>query len=125
MKPIDELSNTEKAKLLFQLFPNEIPAYIDFLAAMCETCIENQEQERMAWKNGIITYDFWLSLIMQAQGHIHKYGAGLKLNERLFAEVLFEGYIAMFTVHCLIINTTIKQHPNKKFSQTIDLLFNP
>ncbi|MFB9840877.1 hypothetical protein [Mucilaginibacter ginsenosidivorans] len=125
MKPIDELSNTEKAKLLFQLFPNEIPAFIDFLSAMCETMLENQEQEKAAWTYGFITFDFWRSLIVQAQQHITKYGAGLKLNERLFSEVLFEGYAAMFTVHCLIIATTVKKHPNKKFSQTIDLLFNP
>jgi len=125
MKPIDELTNIEKGKLLFQLFPNEIPAFIDFLAAMCETSIENEHEDRAAWSNGLITYDFWLSQIVQVQNHIAKYGAGLKLNERLFSEVLFAGYPAMFTVHCLSVCTTIKKHPNKKFSQTIDLLFNP
>lgn len=125
MKSIEQLTNTEKARLLYQLFPGEASTFVDFLEAMCVTTLECKEQNRTAWTNGLMTYDFWMSLVEQAQAAIIKYGVGLKLNERLFSEHLFEGYTVMFTVHCLVVSTTVKKHPNKKFSQAIDLLFNP
>ncbi len=124
MKKIDSLTNVEKAKILYGLFPNEIPAFLDFVQAMCTTIQEEQELQRIKWDNGIFSFNFWLSLVIDAERRMKQYGKRLYSNNRLFAEQLFDGYLAMYMVHCLTVYTTIKIHPNPKFTKAIDLFFN-
>ncbi len=46
MKALNQLNNPQKAKLLHQLFPGEMPALIDFVQGMCEAVKENQDLNR-------------------------------------------------------------------------------
>ncbi|HVW96685.1 MAG TPA: hypothetical protein VHA56_12015 [Mucilaginibacter sp.] len=124
MKPLDKLTNVEKGKLLHELFPDEIPAFLQFTTGICIAIREQEQSYRAHWDNGIYSFDFWLSLVKEAQQKIEKYGSQLQRSSRLFAEQLFDGYIALYLVHCLLSYTTIRKHPNPKFTTAIDLLFN-
>lgn len=124
MKSLEELNNSEKAQLLFDLFPDEIPSLVEFMEQVCATVLEETEQGRQSWKDGLITYDFWLYLAEHIRLVIGKYGKALGWNGRLFSEQLFSGQHALFATYCLNLCTKVKQHPNKKFSDTIQLLFN-
>lgn len=125
MKAIDQLTNVEKGKLLHQLFPSEIPALLQYVQKMCSTIKENEQQQREKWEHGLFSFDFWLSLINDAEQKINRYGGKLYSNSGLFADQLFDGYLAMYVVHCLTVYTTVREHPDSKFTHAIALLFNP
>jgi len=125
MKTIDRLTNVEKAKLLHQLFPAEIPAFLEFAEGMCSGIREDEQNQREKWDFGLFTFDFWLTLIGQAEKKIEQYGMKLHKSSGLFADQLFDGYLAMYMVHCLTVYTTARVHPNGRFTKAVDLLFNP
>jgi hypothetical protein len=126
MKPLESLNNVEKAKLLHSLFPAEAAGILQFVSGMSQTIAGEQEHQRGSWnKNELFGFDFWLSLSEQAQKTITKYGRQLEKNSSLFADQLFDGYGAVYMVHCLIIYITTQKHANTKFTLAVDLLFNP
>lgn len=43
MKPLDNLKNVERAKLLHELFPDEIPAMLKFLKSLSITIEEKKK----------------------------------------------------------------------------------
>lgn len=125
MKPLVKFNNVEKAQLLHSLFPQEMPGLLKFIAASAQTIVEEQEQQRKNWKDPIFSFDLWLSLAIQVQQAITKYGRQMEKSKRLFSDQLFDGYNAMFTINSIVGYTTIRRHPNAKFSQAVDLIFNP
>ncbi|WP_159477670.1 hypothetical protein [Dyadobacter sp. 3J3] len=125
MKAFNQLKNVEKGKLLHQLFPGEMPALLDFVQGMCEAVNENQDLNRAKWNNGLFSFDFWLSLAGNVHGVTEKYGPKLHKNSNLFADQLFDGYLACFTMHCIVTYTAVRQNENSKFVKAVDFLFNP
>lgn len=125
MKPLNNLTSIEKAQMLHQLFPDEIPAFLTFIHNMSVTIKEEEDQHRKLWDNGLFDFDFWLGLVNEADKKINQYGDKLIMDYRLFADQLFDGYPAVYLVHCLMVYTTQREHPNEKFTQAVDLLFNP
>ncbi|MBW7891981.1 MAG: hypothetical protein H3C48_13370 [Chitinophagaceae bacterium] len=125
MKPLAELINVEKARLLHQLFPGEIPAFLQYVQGVGASVLEHETEQRQTWDNGLFSFDFWLSLIREADSKIKRYGKRLHTGSKLFADQLFDGYLAFYMVHCLMLYTQTRQHPNRKFAIAVDLLFNP
>lgn len=125
MKPLEQLINVEKARLLHQLFPREIPALLAYTSDLCATLQEEEQLLRSQWDNGLFTADAWLSFVQEVGSRINKYGRRLHTQSKLFADQLFDGYPALFMVHSLTLYTTTKQHDNHKFVQAVDLLFHP
>ena len=124
MKPIYQLSNRDKATLLYQLFPEEMPALIDFIEGMCISVIEGQERERERW-DGFIPFDLYLEQANAVADNIRKHRSKLAGSQRLFLEKLFGGFLALFTNNVLIIYVTVRQHNNHKFVQAVELLLKP
>lgn len=125
MKSLTNLTNIEKAKLLHQLFQDEMPAFLEFVQNMCVTIKEQEQLHRERWGNGLLNFDFWLLLLDEAEKRIDQYRNRLSKSAQLFADQLFDGYLALYLVHCLMVYTTTRQHPNMKFTKAVDLLFNP
>lgn len=123
MKPLAALINTEKAKILHDLFPGEIPGFIEFATGMSEVIQEDEAAQREKWGNHFLSFDLWLTLAGEAAQRIKRYGNKLHNSSALFADQLFDGYLAAFMVHCLTVYTKNRQHPNEKFSIAVDLLF--
>ncbi len=123
MKSLDELINVEKGRLLHQLFPAEIPAFLQFVTAMSQTIEEEQERIKSQWDNGLFDFDFWLSLSRDAAKKITQYSRRLHTNGRLFGDQLFDGYTALYLSHCLTQYTQPRKHDNPKFSLAVQLLF--
>jgi hypothetical protein len=124
MKPLDKLSNMERARLLHQLFPAEIPALIEFTLSMCETVPEEKEMIVKRWEHTTISFSMLLQLAESVKANILKYGDAIHTSSRLFAEQLFLGYRAFFMVYCLEQFTKTKKHPNERFAQMAAILFN-
>ena len=125
MKPLDKLSNIEKASLLHQLFPHEIPAFIEFVEGICEANIEQTEHNRRNWDDAIYTFDLWQSLSNNVLASITEHRTRIAKRHKLFASELFEGFDAMFMVHCMALYTQVRKHPTPSFVQAVNLLFNP
>jgi len=125
MKPLEQLINVEKARLLHQLFPQEIPALLTYTGNLCTTIQEEEQLLRSQWDNGLFTVDAWLSFVKEVGNKINRYGNRLNTQSRLFADQLFDGYLALYMVHSLMQYTTTRQHENHKFVQAIKLLFHP
>ena len=123
MKPLDNLNNVEKAKLLHELFPEEIPAVLDFVKSLSVTIEEEREMLNSKWDNQLFSFAFWLSLAKDAEKKIDQYGVKLHTSSRLFADQLFNGYAALYLAHCLIQLTSQQEYPNKKFIKAVELLF--
>lgn len=124
MKPLEQLINVEKAKLLHELFPQEIPALLEYTANICRTIQEEEQLLRNRWDNGLFTFDVWLSFVREVSDKIDRYGKRLHTQSGLFADQLFDGYLALYMVHCLNLYTSTRQHHNRKLVQAIELLFN-
>lgn len=125
MKPLTQLLNTEKARLLHQLFPDAIPDLLQYVKGMCLTVAEQSDTLHNNWNNQLLTADMWLSLASTAEEKLTRYGTRLHTSSTLFADQLFDGYLALFMVHCLAVYTSTSIHPDRKFTAAVDLLFNP
>lgn len=125
MKPLENLINVEKARLLHELFPQEIPALLEYVNGMCLAIQEDEQLTRNQWENGLLTVEAWLSFVEEVRNKIERYGKRMHKQSRLFADQLFDGYVAIYMMHCMTLYTTIRKHPNHKFSLAIDLFFNP
>lgn len=123
MKPLNNLNNVERAKLLHELFPEDIPAVLEFVKSLSVTIEEEREMLNSKWDNQLFSFDFWLSLAKDAKKKIDQYGVKLHKSSRLFADQLFDGYTALYLAHCLIQLTSQQEHQNKKFTKAVDLLF--
>jgi hypothetical protein len=123
MKTLDKLTNTDRAVLLHQLFPQEISALLDYAEGICITIRENEAQNRTTWNNGLMSFDYWLSLLAQVEDRIKQYRIGLAKRQKLFADQLFDGLLAMVMAQVLCLYTTTRQHPDPKFTQAVNLLF--
>jgi hypothetical protein len=101
MKTIDQLTNVDKAKILFDLFKNEIPDFLEYTQSMGERISKDKEELIANWNNPFLSYQQWLSLSEQVGTAIKRYGKSLAKSGNVFAEKLFGGYAAIFTNHCL------------------------
>lgn len=124
MKTLKQLINVEKAQLLHTWFPEEIPAFLDAMQGMCEAIRQDEAHYRDNWQDGLLGFDFWLTLAGQAEGIIKQYRKKMYGNKRLFADQLFDGYQAIFSAHCLTQYAITKQLENRKFYLATDLFFN-
>jgi len=123
MKPLEELNNVERAKLLHQLFPKEIPAFISYAKNVAEITIEQQDEHRSKWNSQLFSVGFWLSLARHTVNKINQYGKKLEKSSGLFSDQLFDGYNACFMSHCLQLFTTIRRSESEKFNTAVKLLF--
>lgn len=125
MKTLFNFTNVDKAALLHQLFPDEIPALLDFITGMCQSIKESEDRNRAAWDNGFMPFDFWLGLLNRSEAMIAEKRALLIKSRLVFAEQLFSDHKAIFLNHCISVYTTVRKHPNPKFTLAIDLLIHP
>lgn len=123
MKPLQQLTNVERAKLLHELFPEEIPPFLHFLQQFAITFREEQEAVRQRHEGQLFDAAFWLAKATEAEQKIDSYAGSLQDRAKRFARVLFDGDIALFSIRGLIEYVTIKTHPNKKFVAIVHALF--
>ena len=62
MKPLEQLINVEKGKLLHELFPDEMPALLQHIKDTCSLIDTDKDTIKARWENGLLTADFWFAL---------------------------------------------------------------
>jgi hypothetical protein len=124
MKAIDQLTNVDKAKIIFELFKNEMPAFLDYTQAIADKVTNAQEELIANWSNPFLSYHQWLTLSEQVNNSIKRQGKALAKSGNLFSEQLFGGYLALFTNHCLEQYGNYKAQ-SPKFTYAISLFYLP
>jgi len=123
MKPLDKLNNVEKGKLLFDLFPASIPKAIAFIQAVATMICNDPDNLKQQWENQFFSVELWLRLATNTKELIEKNGTSLHRSARRFADQLFDGYNALFTVHCLGQYSVNEACTDKRFAKAIEMLF--
>lgn len=121
MKPLQYMTNTEKAKLLAILFPEQLPEILKALQQGYDHLTQNEDSLRPHWDNSFYSYDFWYGLATGVANLTQQYGEALAKSSTLFAEKLFAGCNASYTIDCLL--RQAKDNENPKYRQAVALLF--
>lgn len=125
MKPLKDLNNVERARLLHSLFPAEIPAFLAFTLNLCAATQENEKDMRQRWDNPIISFNQWLTLVQNVEAAIKKYGPNSFKSRYLFSDQLFDGYNALYLSHCLHQYISRMNQEDRKFAAMVQILFSP
>lgn len=121
MKPLQNLSNVEKGKLLAALFPEQVQGILESLQQAYQYLTDNEEAIRSGWYNGFITFEFWYRVAGNVAEAIRRNGKSLTKSSSLFADYLFDGHNALFTIDCIV--KQAKHNENTKYRQAVALLF--
>lgn len=122
MKALDKLNNVERARLLFQLFPEEMPGLVDYIYKQTSAVVKDPEPTKKDWnKSYFMTVELWIDITGEINRKINRYGTKvLSKSSLVFAEQLFSGYLAMVTSTLLSDYTGDKPG---KFRRIAELLF--
>ena len=124
MKALNQLTNTDKAKLLHELFPDEIPALLDDIQAVYANFKANKEAYAKTWNFGLMSFDMWLQLAEQADKLINKHCTNMVRSSKVFSEQLFHSfdYTVLF-VNDRIIKYAEGKSENNRFKMAVALFF--
>ncbi len=122
MKTLEKMNNVEKGKFLADLLPEELPEITHFMEQETQRFLNDKQKIRSNWTGTLVTSDFWYSLVRNVESKLKKYGSRLHKNHRWFADQLFDGYDALFTIYCLV-EYANRQECDHKLKQAIHLLF--
>lgn len=122
MKTLKQMNYAERAYLLAGLFPEELPGILITIHEKY-TCLQAQEETiRNQWDNSMITVADWYDLAKQAHEVVKKYKSKLLEKRRLFADQLFDGTLALFTIDC-IVEYARKGNGGPRFQEAIKMFF--
>ena len=121
MKAITQMNNVEKGKLLADLFPEEMEGMVDAIKGAFDYLMDNEAEVRREWDTNLLPTDFWFRTAKQVGNAIELQGARMVKKPRVFADQLFDGYNALFTVDTLVRYRIVSD--NKKFQYAIQMLF--
>ncbi|MFD2871958.1 hypothetical protein ACFS5N_05730 [Mucilaginibacter ximonensis] len=123
MQPLKMLNNVQKARLLHSLLIQEIPEFLGYLNELTETVLNDKERIKSEWNDQMINPDFWFELAEQVQKVMAKYPKQLYKSTNVFADQLFDGYTAIFTIHGLTQYVALSKNTDPKFKPAVELLF--
>ncbi|MBC7485626.1 MAG: hypothetical protein H7282_02605 [Cytophagaceae bacterium] len=123
MKPFKKLSNIEKARLLFELFPDEMPSLTLFIKVLTLSILDNPAILQNRPSDQLHTTQFWMELVADAKGVFKMYEKKLSKSSRLFSEKFFCGYNSIYAGFCLHQYLLSNDSMNKKLRTAIQLLF--
>jgi len=122
MKAIEDLTNTEKARLLHDLFPAEMPLFLAHLKNFCNDFRENKERYAKDWDSGFIGFDYWYSLTEETAGILKRHTYNMAKSSRVFSDQLFFTYTSLF-VNDRIIKYADHKSMNEKFKIAVNLFY--
>ena len=123
MQPLQLLNNVQKARLLHSLLSSEIPQFLGYLGELTEKVLYDQERIAAEWKDQLFGVEMWFELASETQKVMAKYPKDLRRSAPVFADQLFGGFMALFTVNALLQYTAQDKHADPKFKPAVELLF--
>lgn len=124
MKALQDLTNTEKARLLYELFPAEIPLFLDHLANVCQDLKDRKDDYIKEWDCGFITFDYWFSIAENTADILKRHSFNMKKSSKVFSDQLFFRHNSLF-VNDRIVKYADHKSRNEKFKIAVSLLYYP
>lgn len=124
MKALQDLTNTEKARLLYELFPAEIPLFLDHLAKVCQDLKDRKDDYIKEWDCGFITFDYWFSIAENTADILKRHSFNMKKSSKVFSDQLFFRHNSLF-VNDRIVKYADHKSTNEKFKIAVSLLYFP
>lgn len=121
MPALENLDFIERAMLLHQLFPSEIPALLQYVEDISRSVARDMKASE--WDHGNIPFTMWISLAQNTSDNIVSYKGILEKDSSAFALQLFDGYKAIFAAHCIRLYADTEQRLHKKFTMMVQVLF--
>jgi hypothetical protein len=102
MKSLKIITYVERAKLLATLLPHEIEKYVNHLKQEAHELVKDQEPARQAWKgNFMLSFEGWVQMAQHVYNEITLKNKSIIRQPKQFADLLFFGARACYTVHHL------------------------
>ena len=124
MKDLKNLINSEKAKLLHDLFPQEVPPLLEFIDAWNHKLEIEQEAIRKDWNFGLMSFDQWFRLSRETADLLKRHRSNMIRSSRVFSDQLFFSYTALYVTDCIIKYADWESN-SPKFKLAVALLFKP
>ncbi len=122
MKPLHNLDNTGKGRLLVELFPLEIPRIIAYMKEAYTNMVKHEQQVKESWTNGFITANFWYQNAAEVMKVVAKWTNPELVSIRVFSDQLFHDLRAIYTIDCIVKYAEGKSdYP--KFQKMVSILF--
>jgi hypothetical protein len=122
LKPLKDMVNSEKARLLHELFPDEMPKLLEDIKAVCTDFQERKEEYTKNWNDGFVPFNYWLSLSQETANIIKRHGLTMVKSSRVFSDQLFYTYTFLF-VNDRIIKYAERVSEDEKFKQAVKMLY--
>ncbi|SDD66335.1 hypothetical protein [Pedobacter soli] len=122
MKPLTDLSGSEKARLLHELFPKEIPLLLADIKMFCESFKQNKEVFRSQWGDGFMSFDYWQNHSEETAGILRKHTFNMTRSSKVFSDQLYFTYTSLFVTD-RIIKYAEHQSKDEKFKLIVQVLF--
>jgi hypothetical protein len=123
MKPLNTLNNSEKGRLLADLFPSEIVLFLDDLKAFCTDFRECREYYASNWNAAIVPIEYWQHLAAETEALLNRHIIGMRRSSKVFSDQLYFSDTAIF-VNDRIIKYAERKSQNDKFKIAITLFYN-
>jgi len=122
MKTLIDINSTEKARLLHELFPQEIPDLIQFIKATCADTQQHADRYRAEWNDDVVPFESWLKWAQLTGESIARLGHDMQRSSRVFSDQLGYGPAADFVNDCIM--RYAGGHANdEKFKLAVQLLY--
>lgn len=122
MKPLKDMNNTDKAKLIHAFFPDDINHMLTFFQDTASLILNSPSLMPEDW-NRKIDLSLWQHEAAALMEKINQSRTKMIADADFFATTLFKGYLDFFPLQCLKDYTLLS--PNQKLIETIELLFEP
>jgi len=123
MTLLKEMNNMQKAKLLHTLFRTEIADFLAGIELMSNSVLDSQELIKTVWKQDEFEPEFWLTIAGDISVKTKKYKSDMIGSSHIFAEQLFTGTTAIFSIHALVTYVAENKHTDPRFKLAVELLF--
>lgn len=125
MKPLEELTNTDKAKIIHQLFPEEIPLLLDDILAFCKDFRERKEEFKNSWsEHSIVSFEYWQALSIETEKLITRLRFNMVRSYHVFGDQLSYSH-SVFFFNDRLVKYAEKVSTNEKFKLAVSLFYLP
>jgi hypothetical protein len=115
--------NTEdKANLLFQLFPEDVAKFQNYLLLETRIFLKNPETLLLVWKSKFGTLPIWKHLATKSKTILDKHPQNKNTAMAKF-RLLFEDYLSDYSVHYLEQYLSQASFTNQRFPIAVHLFF--
>lgn len=123
MRIIKSLCIEDRASLLHNLHPEEIPRLVSYSIEAAERILSDAEESRSKSENLLHSTRFWYNLVTSTKELLENSWSLLVTDSREFARQLFEGKNYLFVFYCLHHYIIEGKCKNKNFIKATEVLF--